>query len=131
MQDGDFSKAANEAAIAKAILFARLDHFVPKVDRSLRDMDSVVHRIPELRGSRIFQYITDYLEILRETTLASLLKLPLQDYTFLRKTLPTAYQMGSGEWHTNSNTMRPYDEAMCKRAVACLVNFATRLESVI
>lgn len=131
MQGGDFTKAVFDIAVAKAMLFGRLDRFVPKVDNNLRSADSIVGRVPELRGMKHFSYLADYLGALRETTLASLLKLPLQDYSFLRKTLPSAYQMDSGEWRIVSNGLHKHDTVICKRAVACLVNVSTRLESVI
>lgn len=128
---GDFYTAATEAAIAKTMLFTKLDNFFPKVDRNLRDVDSIVNKIPGTRHTRTFQSLTEYLEVVREVTLAALLKLPLQEYTFLRNALPAAFQMMSGEWRTQSYAARQYDETMCKRAVACLVNISIRLESVI
>jgi hypothetical protein len=133
MLESNFNEAAARVAIAKTMLFARLDRFIPKVDRHLRDMDSVIDKIPELRGarSRTFQYLTDYLGNLREITVASLLQLPFQDYMFLTEKLPSAYQLGDRSWKTNSQPFSSYDKNICQRSIDCLVNIATRLENII
>ncbi len=133
MLAGDFNEAADKVAIAKTMLFSRLDRFIPKVDPHLRDMDYVIDKIPELRGarSRTFQYLTEYLGNLREITVASLLQLPFQDYMFLTEKLPSAYQLGDGSWQTNSKPFSSYDKNICQRAIDCLVNIATRLENII
>jgi hypothetical protein len=93
--------------------------------------DSVIRRIPELRDIRAFAYLTEYLENSREITVASLLQLPLQDYIFLRETLPSAFQYGDGRWQTTSKPFSSYDDKICKRAIDCLVNIAIRLENII
>jgi hypothetical protein len=128
---GEYSKATREAAIAKAMLFAQLTQFIPKVNSDLKHMDSIISQIPEARGSRTFQYLAEYLNLLRETTLASLLKVPLQEYTYLSRVLPTAHKMGNGNWETIPIGLHQYDEAMCKRILTCLVNIAIRLETII
>lgn len=130
---GDFKESANQVAIAKTMLFARLDRFIPKVAPHLRDMDAVIDKIPELRGARskTFQYLTDYLGNLREITVASLLQLPFQDHMFLREKLPAAYQFGDGRWQITSQPFSSYDNNTCQRAIDCLVNIATRLENII
>jgi len=128
---GEYAKATREAAIAKAMLFAQLTLFIPKVDNNLKSMDSIINKIPEARGSRTFQYLAEYLNLLRETTLASLLKVPLQEYTYFSSVLPTAHKRGDGNWETMSFGFPKYDEAMCKRILTCLVNIAIRLETII
>jgi hypothetical protein len=127
----EFEKSAMEAGVAKAMLFGRLDRFIPRVDRNLRDMDSLLSQVPEIRGARTFQYLTDYLELLRETSLATLLRLPLQDYTFVRTQLPAASQFANGEWRTHGALRRRYDAATCRRAIACLVDISIRMESLV
>lgn len=127
----EFEKSAMEAGVAKAMLFGRLDRFIPRVDKSLRNMDSLLDQIPEIRGARTFQYLTDYLELLRETSLATLLRLPLQNYTFVRTQLPPASQFGNGEWRAHGALSRRYDAATCRRAIACLVDISIRLENLV
>lgn len=127
----EFEKSAMEAGIAKAMLFGRLDRFIPRVDRNLRDMDSVLSQVLEIRGASSFQYLTDYLELLRETSLAALLRLPLQDYTFVRTQLPTASQFMNEEWRTHGKLLRRYDAATCRKAIACLVDISIRMEKLV
>jgi len=125
---GKFEESVSEAAIAKAMLFSRLDHFVPRVDRNLNDMDSLLRP-----GVKCFQYLTGYLELLRETALASLLRLPLQDYTFVRTRLPSAFQFGDGKWQTHGSIRGggAYDAPLCKKAITCLVDIAIRMDSLV
>lgn len=127
----EFENSAMESGVAKAMLFGRLDRFIPRVDRHLRDMDSILSRVPEIRGVSTFQYLTEYLELLRETSLATLLRLPLQDYTFVRTQLPTAFQFGNSEWRAHGALVRRYDAATCRKAIACLVDISIRLESLV
>ncbi len=94
-------------------------------------MDSVNNRIPGLRGARTFEYLSSYLELLRETTLASLLRIPPKDYSFIRMQLPNAMQLGDGSWQTHVQALVKYDEAHCRRAISCLVDVCVRLESIL
>lgn len=128
---GEHAKAMSEAGIAKALLFRRLERFVPTVDRHLRDMDSIIERIPELCGSKAFGYLTGYLELLRETSLAALLRVPLQEYSFVRMQLPSAMQFGDGRWQTHSTGRIKHDESHGRRAISCLVNLSVRMESIL
>ncbi|MHC1698817.1 MAG: hypothetical protein AB9919_12305 [Geobacteraceae bacterium] len=129
--NGEYAKAMPEAGIAKVLLFRRLERFVPNVDRHLGDIDNVLHNIPELRSIKAFGYLTSYLELLRETTLASLLRIPLQDYSFVRMQLPSAVQFRNGKWQTTSMGGVKYDEPHCRRAISCLVDLCIRMESVL
>jgi hypothetical protein len=128
-----YSGAISEIAIAKAMLFLRLDRFVPKVDGGLENFDSVLNRIPEIQGIQVFQYLTGYLGALREAALASLIRIPLQDYSFLQNALPSAHQSMNGEWRTTSfaRQMIKYDKTHCKRAIDCLVALSIRMESIV
>jgi len=104
-----YSDAINEAAIAKGMLFSKLDRFVPKIGN-----------VPMMRGD---------LESLREAVLAALIRIPLQDYSFIKNALPNAYMTMDGEWHVNFRQSK-YDEGSCKRAVDCLVALSIRMESI-
>lgn len=128
---GEYEKALSEASIAKALLFRRFERFMPNVDRHLGGMDRIFGKVPELRGARTFEYLTNYLELLRETALASLLRVPLQDYSFVRTRLPSAIQFGDGRWQTHMTYVRDIDESLCRRAISCLVDLSVRMESIL
>lgn len=107
-----YSEAIHEAAIAKSILFSKLDRFIPKVGDGL--------------------IIGDYLELLREAILAALIRMPLQDYAFIKNALPKVYMspLGGG-WQVVDRLLIKHDEAHCKRAIECLVALSIRMESIV
>jgi hypothetical protein len=105
-----YSEAINEAAIAKAMLFSKLDRFVPKIGN-----------VPMMR---------DDLNSLREAVLAALIRIPLQDYLFIKNALPNASMTLSGTWHVIFRASK-YDEMHCKRAIDCLVALSMRMEGIV
>ena len=111
VKSAQYSEAMNEAAIANAMLFSKLDRSVPKIGN-----------VPMMRGD---------LESLRETVLAALVRMPLQDYSFIKNTLPSAYMTMDGKWHVNIFRQIKYDEVSCKRAIDCLVALSIRMESIV
>jgi hypothetical protein len=127
ISSGEYSKAMSEMGIAKTLLFSRLRHFVPHVDR--HQTDSLIRKIPELKGDSTIAYITTYIELLRETTLAALLRVPIQNYSFVRM-LPDAIQMGD-RWITTNTHTAMNNEDQCKRAISCLVDISIRMESIL
>ena len=127
--NNDFNASAIQAGIAKKLLFNRLDSYIPHVDRNLRRLDDVLNNKAETRGLRTFHYLTEYLDTLRETSLASLLRLPLQDYNFLSRQIPNPSQSANGRWSTNIN--RNYDAATCQKAISCLVDMSIKLEGLV
>jgi hypothetical protein len=111
VKSAQYSDAINEAAIAKGMLFSKLDRFVPKIGN-----------VPMMRGD---------LESLREAVLAALIRIPLQDYSFIKNALPNASMTMDGEWHINIFRQIKYDEVSCKRAIDCLVALSIRMESIV
>lgn len=114
---GKYAEAMSEAAIAKAMLFRRLEEFVPNVNNHLRDIGSDLKREGmQLRSGggalvklgTAFTYLKDYLELLRETSLVALLHLPLKDSVFLRTTGTSAMLMGDGHWVTQCLRHQPF-----------------------
>lgn len=128
---GDFRVSVEKAAIARSILFSKLDRYIPTVDLGLKEVDVVLRRIPDFGASHTFRYLSDYLSALRETTLASLLRLPLKDYVFVKTHLPPAMQFGDGRWQVAHRGLASYDAATCQKAIACLVNISIRLEAIL
>ncbi|MBI5774402.1 MAG: hypothetical protein HZA89_11750 [Verrucomicrobia bacterium] len=123
-----FVEAADELAKAKTLVFARMQKYLPVIDSSLRDTDRILNTIKSVHGINSFAYITMYLGLLREASLVAILRLSLEDYTFLRNSLPSAFQFGSGEWQISRNRIK-YTEAECRRALLCIVNLCQRLET--
>lgn len=128
---GDFRNAVRETAIAKSLLFSRLERHIPEVDRNLSSFDGVLERATETRGLSGFKYVANYLGLLREVNFITLLRIPLADYTFLRTHLPRATRFGDGNWQTvDIRSVQP-DEAQCRKAIGILVDVSIRLEGVV
>lgn len=122
-------ECVSKAAIARSILFSRLDKYIPTVNNGLREMDNALSRLPDFGANRTFKYLSDYLSALRETTLAALLRFPLKDYMLVKNNLPHALRYGDGHWeivHTRSK----YELATCQKIIACLIDLSIRLESI-
>jgi hypothetical protein len=133
-----YRDAVGEASIANRLLFSMFDTYLPEVDSNLASTDRLIEKalnIPAtVKGSirsdyvHSFQYVSDYLEKLREVTLVSLLKLPFDDYRFLKSTLFHSRQMADQTWyHVAPAYSIEYDSDVCARQVSCLVEISVRL----
>lgn len=125
---GEFLVAAGELAKAKSLLFSTLHKYIPKVDRDLRDGDRVLNSIDGIHGVNVFSYMSEYLGVLREYTLMSLLRLSLHDYLILRNSLPNANLSMSGKWQLMYNRDN-YTAEECSKALACIVNLSVQLDA--
>lgn len=130
ISSNDFKNAVREIAIAKSLLFSRLAHHIPDVDRNLSSFDGLLERATDTRGLSGFKYVAGYLGLLREISLITLLRIPLDDYTLLRTHLPTASRFGDGSWQIVDTRLVPPNESLCRRAIGVLVEMSIRLEGV-
>lgn len=132
---GKYENSIYELAIAKELLFSRFNKFIPDVSNHLSQVDRAFDLdVPAARDIRAFEYITSYLKILRQASLAALIRLPLQDYSFIQNSLPQVSRFMNGEWRVLGHTSRlgiQYDEALYKRAMDCLVNLSLRMERLV
>lgn len=124
---GEFAEAADDLAKAKTLTFGQMQKYLPKVDSRLRDTDRMLNMIDGVRGANSFAYLTEYLGSLREASLVAMLQLPLDDYAFLRNSLPSASQAIAGNWFVN-RSRSSYTEAECRRALTSIVNLCQRLQ---
>lgn len=129
--ENKFVESAVEISVAKVMLFGHLEQYIPQVDWRLKDSDLYFNRSADVRSPDTFHYIADYLKIIRENLLATLVQLPLQEYTFVRTQLPPVAQFQDGKWRSTVNILRQYDEKTCRKAIDCLVNISIRLESLV
>jgi hypothetical protein len=104
-----YGDAMAEAARAKTILFSKLGRFIPNVGEGL--------------------ILGEQFRLLREAVLASLVRVPLQDYYYIQQHLPQVHRGPFGGEQVIST--RKYDEPDCRRAIECLVSLSIRLESII
>jgi hypothetical protein len=131
ISSGDLENAVRETAIAKSLLFSRLERHIPEVDRSLNSLDAELAHATQTRGLSGFKYLASYLNLLRDISLITLLRVPLADYTFLRTHLPMATNLGGGNWQTVYIRSVQPDETHCRRSIGILVDASVRLEGVV
>ena len=124
----EHQEAAGELAKAKALLFIALNRYMPQVDYGLRSADQILNSIGGMGNSNAFAYLSDYLGVLREYTLVSLLRLSLRDYNVLRRGLPNAIQSHSGKWYLTYYRGN-YTAEECNRALICIINLSVQLEA--
>ncbi len=120
--------AATEIAKAKTLIFYRFKKYVPEIDERVRTADSVLHGLSNSTRVNPFEYLVDYLRVLRESTLVAMLRLPLDEYGFLRNSLPHTSRSVTGAWLIS--TRKPdYTEEECRHALTCVVNICIRVET--
>lgn len=119
---GDLRGAVTKLDEAKDLTFGRMQKYIPQVGYNLRYADQSFKRIEGFENTNYFAYITDYLTALREASLVAMLKLPVDDYAFLRNFLPSAAS-------TRDPKRSKYIETECRRAVECIVRLCQRLEA--
>jgi hypothetical protein len=128
--NNEFQTALVQASISRKLLFSQLERYVPRVDSGLRDADRIVNSIDGVQGFKAFSYLTDYLDELRQLTIVSMARIPLDTYAFLQRTLPSVIRFQDGNWRTRPS-LKTYDEQTCKRVIAELVDIAIRIQAVV
>lgn len=127
--NGDaLTDSAVSLAHARSLVFGLTRKYLPTVDRKLGGMDRVLNQIDGVRGVSPFAYLTEYLGILREASLAAMFRMPVEDFAFLRLALPSGFQTGDGKWHFN-HTRSKYTEAECRRAITAIVNLCLNMQA--
>lgn len=124
---GALSDSAASLAQARSLVFGLTRKFLPAIDSRLRDTDRVLNQIEGVRGVNSFAYLTEYLGILREASLAAMFRMPVEDFAFLRVALPSAYQTGDGKWHV-THTRFKYTDVECRRGIVSLTNLCLKLQ---
>jgi hypothetical protein len=120
----DMDLAMREAGIAKALVFRQLERFVPAVSANLRNGDAIINNLPNARGVELFRYLTEYLERIRQAALAGLLRLRMEDYSYIAL-LPSAIQFGDGRWQVSGLNYMSAD--LLIQSIQCLVRVSVRI----
>ncbi|MHB1799315.1 MAG: hypothetical protein ACYCUI_13615 [Vulcanimicrobiaceae bacterium] len=125
---GALHDSAVSLAQARSLVFGLTQKYLPSVNTRLSDMDCVLNQIDGVRGVNSFAYLTEYLGMLREASLAAMFRMPVEDFAFLRSALPSAYQTGDGKWYF-TQTRSQYTEAECRRAITAIVGLCLKLQA--
>jgi hypothetical protein len=75
--ESKLADAASHLAIVKSMLLGRLDKHVPRVSQNLASIDRVLNRSSGATGINGFRYIMQYLDVIRDFSIASMLQMPL------------------------------------------------------
>ena len=129
LSEGDTERALQEVSKAKKMLLSKFHGYFPEVDRNLSKADELIGA----RHSGPFKFISKYLERNRESSIITMLGIPLKDYVLTQRVLPSAVQMMAGNWRFShgfgSRRVIGLDEAT--KAKDLVVNLAIKAQSVI
>lgn len=128
MEYGKLNEAAIELAKARYCMFGKLAKYIPSVDRKLTDADAMFARSKPSQSINPFSYIYNYLGVLRESALISLLRLSVNDFDFLKTALPSSVRTLSGRWSINLNR-HEYPADLCKSAYDRLINIMLQIQA--
>lgn len=122
--------AGTELALAKSALFGRVARHIPSVDKNLERQDDALSNATD--GGRFggFRYVTGYLNMLRDLSVATLMQLPLEDYAFITSRLPVVHNYGGQRVQTRFEAPM-LSEPDCRRVIEILVGISIRLEGVL
>jgi hypothetical protein len=93
----NYEAFCTEIAKARYILFDNaIKSYFPEVDRNLRQVDSLFEE--KNRGVRVFEYLSQYLNVLRDSTIANSCGLSIKDFKSFESKLPNIVQYGDGRF---------------------------------
>lgn len=125
--DAKYNDAAESIAIAKGMIFNKMDNFISKVDTDLSSADEIFNRAHPFGQIKPFHYLEKYLKSLRESTLVSMFQISLKDYAFIKQNFPVASQALAGNWYIGRGKSS-YTEDECRQAIVHIVNICIKLE---
>jgi hypothetical protein len=125
--ESKLADAASHLAIAKAMLLGRLDKYVPRASKNLADIDRLLNKSLGATGINGFRYITQYLDVMRSFSIASMLQMPLEDFGFLETSLPNVSKTMDGKWHTVFTRMPSLTNEDIQRMLSVVVELSIRI----
>lgn len=99
LADDNIQDCICELSKAKKQLFRKFAMYLPEVDRHLRDADRFLEKGMNMSGVHIFEYLTRYLNALRDLNFVSLCGVSIKEYLLMEQKLPDAYQTMDEKWH--------------------------------
>jgi hypothetical protein len=119
-----------EIAKARNVLLRKVSIFIPEVDRNLADADRLLADFSR-RNVRIFRYIIDYLDKMRDLSIASLCNIPLKKYLAFSKQLPNVSQTQAGNWHVSYKYTTGYKKDTAREMIIFLADVSVKIQSII
>jgi len=128
--DDNLEECICELAKAKKLLFEKFAKYLPEVDRHLRDADRLLEKGMKTSGVRIFQYLTEYLNALRNINFVSLCGVSIKEYLLMQQYLPHAYQTMDGKWHFSLKSIEVSKDNL-KKVINLLIDLSLKLSQMI
>jgi hypothetical protein len=126
----NMKEAACELAKGKTQLFNKFSRFLPEVDRNLKDADRILGKGANISGVRVFSYLSEYLNTLRNINFVALCGVSIREYLLMEKALPRAYQTMDEKWHyTFLSSVPPVDDA--NKIINIIINLSLKLGQLI
>ena len=123
-------ESACELAKAKIQLFRKFARYLPEIDRNLRDADRILEKGTNFSGVRVFHYLSEYLNALRNINFVALCGVSIREYLLMERALPGAYQTMNGKWHYTFTSSEPsVDDA--DKIINIMINFSLKLGQLI
>jgi hypothetical protein len=122
LADENIEDCMCELAKAKNQLFSKFSSYLPEVDRHLREADRIFENGMKTSRIRIFGYLTEYLNALRNLNFVSLCGVSIKEYFLMEQHLPHAYKTADGKWHFNLKSCK-----VSKTDAKNMINFLTNL----
>lgn len=130
LSQNNVKDAACELAKGKTQLFNKFSKFLPEVDRNLKDADRIIERSGNISGIRVFAYLAEYLNTLRNINLVALCGVSIREYLLMEKALPRAYQTMDKKWHYTFLSSEPsVDDS--NKIINIIINLSMKLEQII
>ncbi|PTB99793.1 hypothetical protein C9993_01395 [Marinobacter sp. Z-F4-2] len=133
LTNDDIQNAVSEAALARFFMFKKLDAYLPKVDRRLRDADRIFEQIPEVRGHgvRVFQYLTEYLGSVARFNAAALAGGDIGEHLYFERALPNVVEFLAGNTKVSFSGMTQPARELAERAIKYVIETTVRIESTV
>jgi hypothetical protein len=119
-----------ELSKAKRQLFNKFAGYLPEVNRNLVEADRIFERATKSSGVRIFSYLSEYLNTLRNLNFVALCGVSIKQYLLLERTLPFAFQADAGNWHFTFTSSKPSTDDIDK-LINIMINLALKLGQII
>jgi len=130
LSENNVKEAACELAKGKTQLFNKFSRFLPKVDRNLKDADRIIERGTNISGIKVFAYLTEYLNTLRNINVVALCGVSIREYLLMEKALPSAFQTENEKWHYTFLSSEPsVDDS--NKIINIIINLSMKLGQIV
>jgi hypothetical protein len=129
-EEKNYQESATELAKARKLLLDKLDRYIPKVDYNLKSASSLFDRQARSHASDTFNYLYNYLDMLRSLNIINMCGVSINDYAKFKTILPSAHQTMDGKFHISYLKNR-YSKEDVEFSISFIINLSLKIQSVI